>query len=302
MVQRPSLKDFPPRGRELARLYCAFLVSFFLASSFVVLISVPAHAAAIQHGTLDLIAENAWITPGQNFTIGMHFKLDTGWHIYWKNPGDSGEPPRVTWQLPQGISAGEIEWPAPTRMLYSNIMNYVYDGEVTLLVPMRADQTVNVSTGTAKFDASVRLLICSKEMCVPSKAQLSLSVPVKAQASAADQRTASLFASARAQLPKAAPKDWQFTWTDRKDSVILHARTMQHIATAYFFPMEDSPIDYSAKQDFASVAQGFQITMRKGNQPEKYGPRLRGVLVLADGQAYLLDVPAGSAASGRTGS
>jgi thiol:disulfide interchange protein DsbD len=302
MVQQPSLKEFQPGERDPARLHFALLVSFFLVASFAGLMSVSAHATAIQHGTLDLIAENAWITPGQNFTIGLHFKLDPGWHIYWKNPGDSGEPPRVTWQLPQGITAGEIEWPAPSRMLYSKIMNYVYDGEVTLLVPMRADQTVNVSAGTAKFDASLRLLICSKEMCVPSRAQLSLLVPVKTQASVADQKTASLFASARAHLPKAAPKDWQFSWTDKKDSVILHARTMQQISSAYFFPMEDSPIDYSAKQDFVTVAQGFQITMRKGNQPEKSGPRLRGVLVLADGQAYLLDVPAGSPPSGRMGS
>jgi thiol:disulfide interchange protein DsbD len=240
--------------------------------------------------------------PGQSFTIGLHFKLENGWHIYWKNPGDSGEPPLVTWQLPQGFTAGEIEWTAPSRMLYSTIMNYVYDGHVTLLVPMRADQTVNVATGSTKFDASVRLLICSKEMCVPSKAQLTLSVPVKTQAPVADPKIASLFSTARAHLPKPAPKDWQFTWTDKKDSVMLHARTAQHIATGYFFPMEDSPIDYSAKQDFANDAQGFHITMRKSNQPAQPISRLKGVLVLGDGQAYLLDVPAGGPASGRTGS
>jgi DsbC/DsbD-like thiol-disulfide interchange protein len=302
MIQQSPLKKFPARGSNSQRFLYALLIVGFLAGSFVGPIAVSVRAAAIQHGTLDLVAENAWITPGQSFTIGMHFKLDAGWHIYWRNPGDSGEPPRVTWQLPQGITAGEIEWPAPSKMLYSSIMNYVYDGEVTLLVPMRADQTVNVSTGTAKFDASVRLLICSKEMCVPSKAQLSLSLPVKSQASVAEQQAASLFAAARAHLPKAAPKDWQFTWTDKKDSVVLHGRTTQHIASAYFFPMEDSPIDYSAKQDYAPVPQGFQITMRKSNQPTQPISRLRGVLVLADGQAYLLDVPVGGSVLGRTGS
>jgi DsbC/DsbD-like thiol-disulfide interchange protein len=44
---------------------------------------------------------------------------DDGWHIYWQNPGDSGEPPRIKWQLPSGVTATALEWPTPMRMTTS---------------------------------------------------------------------------------------------------------------------------------------------------------------------------------------
>ena len=48
---------------------------------------------------------------------GVELKLDEGWHTYWKNPGDAGSPTKIEWQLPTGISAGEIQWPLPHRIL-----------------------------------------------------------------------------------------------------------------------------------------------------------------------------------------
>src|ERR1700685_3110278 len=70
-----------------------------------------AAATPIPHGTLELVAENQWIAAGHDFHLGLHFQLEKGWHIYWVNPGDSGEPPRVRWQLPPGVSVGAVEWP-----------------------------------------------------------------------------------------------------------------------------------------------------------------------------------------------
>jgi len=60
-----------------------------------------AESAAIPHGTLELVAENQWIAAGHDFNLGLHFELESGWHIYWINPGDSGEPPRKV-----GIASG----------------------------------------------------------------------------------------------------------------------------------------------------------------------------------------------------
>ena len=288
---------FPVSLHSPARLF----VSLFVAVSLLGFLTGAGWGASIQHGTLDLIAENDWVVPGQSFTIGLHFKLDPGWHIYWQNPGDAGEPPRVTWQLPAGITAGEIEWPAPQTMLTSTVMNYVYDREVLLLVPMRAAASVPASSGGAKLDASLRLLICSKEMCVPAKAQVSLSLSVKAQPAQPDARVAQLFSSTRAHLPKPAPAGWQFSWTDRQNSYVLRARTSAKTLPTYFFPLDDMQIDFSAKQEIAPVTGGFQMTLRKSNQLTKPASRLRGVLVLTDGQAYLLDVPVLSSAAGHSG-
>src|ERR1700682_3563826 len=93
-----------------------------------------ASAAPMPHGTIDLVAENLWIAPGHQTYFGLHFQLEKGWHIYWVNPGDSGQPPRVEWHLPEGLSAGEIEWPAPRRLGTSSIVDYGYEDAVVLLV------------------------------------------------------------------------------------------------------------------------------------------------------------------------
>src|SRR5258708_3640393 len=83
-------------------------------------------AASVPHGTVDFVTENQWITPGRRTYIGLHFQLEKGWHIYWINPGDSGQPPRIEWHLPAGLSAREIEWPAPRRIGTSTIVDFGY--------------------------------------------------------------------------------------------------------------------------------------------------------------------------------
>src|SRR4029077_16178400 len=138
-----------------------------------------AAGAPIPHGTLELVAEKQWIAAGHRFNVAVQFELEKGWHVYWVNPGDSGEPPRVTWDLPAGIKAGAIEWPAPRRLGTSTIEEHCYEDAVTLVVPMRADETLS-SQNPAQIAANVKVLVC-REMCIPGKAQVSLTLPVKLQ-------------------------------------------------------------------------------------------------------------------------
>src|SRR5260370_8790901 len=113
------------------------VVSLRLSSVFmVVLLLLPdsrASAASIPHGTVDLVAENQWIAPGRQTYLGLNFRLEKGWHIYWLNPGDSGQPPRVPWHLPDGLSAVEIASPAPPRVGASTIVAFRYEVPVILL-------------------------------------------------------------------------------------------------------------------------------------------------------------------------
>ncbi len=91
---------------------------------------------AIPHGTVELLSEQESIQPGHAIHLGLHFRLEKEWHIYWINPGDSGEPPRLEWRLPARLRAGAIEWPAPSRLPLPPFMDYGYEGEVLLPVPI----------------------------------------------------------------------------------------------------------------------------------------------------------------------
>ena len=251
--------------------------------------ATSAQSAHIPHGTLELISENSAITPGHDFTIGLEFKMEHGWHIYWENPGDSGEPPHVTWQLPKGLTAGEIKWPAPRKMGASTIVNYVYDGDVLLMAPIRVGADYSAATSD-KIEAAVKFLICSDQMCMPGKAQVSLTAPAKAQGGQ-DAGTAAIFAAARARLPKPAPPNWKVSGHKEKDSFVIDIQAGQAISQGYFFPLNESQIENSAPQVAASLPTGLRLTLRKSGELTKPIGILKGVLELPSGEAYLLNVP-----------
>jgi len=205
--------------------------------AFVVGAAAFAQPARVPHGTIDLISENSSVAPGHDFTVGLQFKMDKGWHIYWVNPGDSGEPPHVTWQLPRGLKAGDIVWPAPRRMGASTIINYVYDGDVLLMVPIHAGLDYSPSASD-KLDASIRFLICSDQMCVPGKAHLSLALPAKSSTNA--EAVAASFAAARTKLPKSPPENWKISGHVEKDLFIIDIQAGHAISQGTFFPLHES--------------------------------------------------------------
>lgn len=246
-----------------------------------------AAAVNIPHGTVDLIAENRWIAPGHPAYLGLNFKIEKGWHIYWVNPGDSGEPPRIEWQLPAGLSAGEIEWPAPRRLVTSTIVDFGYVDAVTLLVPLRASTSLPMNRD-AQISANLRVLVC-REICIPGKSQFSMSIPVNAKSPEADVQNSPLFAAARQRLPQPAPANWKFNVREEKDSFVLTAKLDRKITAASFFPLEESQIDNSALQKIIPVPGGFRLTLRKSDQLLKPIPRLRGILELPQNEAYIID-------------
>jgi thiol:disulfide interchange protein DsbD len=263
----------------------------FFSRFLLVLILLPdarASATSIPHGTVDFVAENKWITPGRQAYFGLNFQLEKGWHIYWVNPGDSGQPPRVEWHLPTGLRAGEIQWPAPRRLGTSTIVDFGYDNAVMLLVPMSASSTLPTNQAV-QLGAELRVLVC-REICIPGKAQILLSLPIKPMPPEVDARNSELFTAARKSLPRRAPRDWEFNVSDQKDSFVLTAKLGQQTTRATFFPIEESQVDNSAPQRAVPVATGFQLTLRKSDQLLKPIERLKGVLELSANQAYVIDV------------
>jgi thiol:disulfide interchange protein DsbD len=259
-----------------------FLVTLLLCAA-----TAEAAGSPVPHGTLELIAENQWIEIGHRFYLGLHFQLERGWHIYWVNPGDSGEPPRVTWRLPPGLNPGAIEWPAPRRLGTSSIVDFGYEDAVMLIVPVHAETTL-AAQPLAQLGAEIKVLVC-REICIPGKTQLSLTLPIKSRPPAPDVRTRDLFAAARKDLPRPAPQQWKFDVDDAKDSFMLAANPGPQTTQAIFFPLADAQIDNSAPQTLQPLANGFRLTLRKSDRILKPIERLKGVLVLSGNHAYLID-------------
>jgi len=157
------------------------------------------HAAPVktEHAEVELIAEKTALVVGEKNTIGLSIKHAPHWHSYWKNPGDSGYPTKITWQLPAGYGVSDFDWPTPKRLATGPIVNFGYEGEV--LLPL----TVSVPL-SAKLDEPVTLkgkaewLVC-KDVCIPEDGEVSLTLPVSK--TPAPGAAAARFAATRAATP-----------------------------------------------------------------------------------------------------
>src|SRR5437764_647121 len=137
-------------------------------------VAAPLHAASptgpIEPAKARLVPEASAIEPGATVWVDLHFDIAQGWHIYWRNPGDSGLPTEIAWKLPPGFAAGEIAWPAPERVVIGTIGNYGYAGTADLLVPVTAPKDLEPG-GTAHVEAAASWLVCS-DICIPGAAAL----------------------------------------------------------------------------------------------------------------------------------
>src|SRR5271165_2681359 len=82
------------------------------------------------HVHVQIVVPSSGLSRGQAANAGLYFKIDQGWHVYWKNAGDAGEPPHIKWTLPDGITAGPLQFPAPKRLPLGPLMDFGYEDEV----------------------------------------------------------------------------------------------------------------------------------------------------------------------------
>ncbi len=151
-----------------------------------------------------LITENPSGSPGGTVMLGVHLQIQEGWHVYWDGLNDTGYPVSVDLELPAGVTAGEMLWPAPERHISpGNILDHVYVGEVTLLVPLTVSGSAAVGS-SMRVDATVNWLAC-REACIPgsARAQTTFQVePAEDTSGNGDPRVA----VARSRLPGPAPE------------------------------------------------------------------------------------------------
>ena len=89
------------------------------------------------HVEAEIISRLAAVQPGQPIEVALRLKIIDHWHTYWLNPGDSGLPTKLSWTLPEGVSAGPIEWPYPKLLPLGPLMNFGFEGEVLHLVKLQ---------------------------------------------------------------------------------------------------------------------------------------------------------------------
>jgi thiol:disulfide interchange protein/DsbC/DsbD-like thiol-disulfide interchange protein len=214
-------------------------------------------AVSSRHDTVTLVSATDAVSPGQPFRVGLYFQLQPGWHTYWKNPGDAGQPPNLTLSLSPGTTAGPVAWPTPQRIAEGPVMTYAYTGNVLLPVTIRPA----AMNAPLTIQAHATWLIC-KQICVPEQGEFRLDLPSGA---ATPSPQAPLFAAHDRATPRPSP------WTTRVApdgtlSVQGPELSPSSVAAAWFIPQREGEIQDDAPQRLSVRDGGFTLalTLAKG--------------------------------------
>jgi thiol:disulfide interchange protein DsbD len=163
------------------------------------LLSTASHVVNTEQVRAELLVHAPeGIRAGQTFWLGLQIEHQPHWHTYWQNPGDSGLPTRVQWQLPAGLQAGDIAWPLPKKIPIGTLANYGYEGRLLLTVPVTVGADFRFpDSGPLALGLQAEWLVCRQE-CIPQEGRFTLNL-----ASAATQTPqAAAFESAQKLNPK----------------------------------------------------------------------------------------------------
>jgi thiol:disulfide interchange protein DsbD len=278
---------------RLPRLILALLLSPALG--------LPAQTASssadASHLHVQLVVPAGSLNPGEGADAGLYFKLEQGWHIYWENAGDSGEPPHIKWTMPQGISAGPLQFPAPKRLPLGPLMDFGYEDEV--LFPLTLEVAKTAKPGPVVLHAKVDWLVC-REVCIPGNAELEVeravpSAPVEVVQLVSDRN---IFNRLIGHLPKPLSASAKAIFQPTPTGFRLEVDTGHRESTAEFFPADQDILDNPAPQKLTPTPTGFILQLKKDANLTANPAQLNGVLELSGGRAYDIAAIPGTVAAG----
>ncbi len=254
--------------------------------------AVGAAQAANTTARLALPVETA--RPGATVTAGVVLEMAPGWHTYWRNPGESGMATEIEWNLPEGVTAGEILWPVPELYSEDDLVTYVHHGTSVLLVPLKLSDVL--PPGPLSIRAKVSWLECQVQ-CVPGSATIEATLKIGTQTT--PSQDSNLIAQAQALLPRrdadpGAKASWEGPATNDQRALIVEWPATEGLRSARFFPYPAKDYEISPQMERLPVDQSrvaLRTTARKFSG--EWPGTLDGVIASREGdssQAFEIQV------------
>ncbi len=251
--------------------------------------SIATHARAQEtepehYVDVRVIPQTDTVKPGETIDLAIEYVIYPHWHLYWKNPGDSGIPIKNTWTMPEGAEIGDIQWPLPEKILVEPLANYGYKDKVTLLQTLKLPETL--PGGPLTLSAKVDMLVCN-DVCIPETANVQTTLN-GGGTEASDNRA--VIDAARALMPAPLPGTHTFTQEDGKLVTTFKPENAYilkdiQIETAEFFPVEWGVINHFPAPENALTPDGI-LTVKQERSDTKLETIkiLGGVLTWKDAQ------------------
>lgn len=221
-----------------------------------------------QYVVARLLADNTQVKGGETVRIGLEQIIYPKWHTYWINPGDSGLATSITWDLPEGFSVSELEWPTPQKIPFGPLTNYGYEGSVTLLQNLTIPD--NIGDMPYELSARVDLLVCH-DICIPESHNVSIIL------NGTNPSEPQRILKAQAALPKTLNIQTGFYQAENNlildfQSNLLSENTVKSVT---LLPENWGLVNNTAQANITDTDTGFMISQTIGerdlNEIENYG-------------------------------
>lgn len=266
-------------------LFCFVAALIFLPFS-----AFASESVRTPHVTAEIRAETKTLQAGLENWVGIRLDVIKHWHIYWRNPGDSGLPTRVQWILPKDWEISDVHWPIPEKIELLPLVNYGYEGDTLLGFKLKVPKG---SFGKREISAKVSWLVC-KESCIPEKAELNFTVDVS-PGPAVRNPWALNFDRLRSEQPQPDILQPQFSLEgDRFDFAFSGAGKKEvQDKKIDFFPY-DAQLVKAAKSEIKLESNRIVLSLGKAEPFNEAAKELRGILTVEDQglkRAYELQFP-----------
>jgi len=275
-----------------------------------------ARAEAVFESDAPQLIATLLVSSGEPERIGVLFELAPGWHLYWRNPGETGVAPELELEA-KGRAIGPLAWPTPETFREADDLftTYGYEDRVLLsarMTPAEAMAIASPGPGAAIGAAAghvararAAVLVC-RTQCVP--ATFTLESPLAPILSERDRaRVEALFDEADARVPRpASALGWRVhaSWVagspavDGTDRLALSLEAPGKAMS--FMPLVNETLEFGSEQRVSIDSTAGRMTLDlDATRLEAGEDRLRGVVAVegADGEVRHaeIDVPIGGA-------
>ncbi|MDA8614336.1 protein-disulfide reductase DsbD family protein [Gammaproteobacteria bacterium] len=217
-----------------------FLALSILWSSFLL-----ANPVETGHTKASLIT-NLQSSSQESFFVGVRLEMQDGWHTYWENPGDSGNPFNARWSTDAGVIIENVSWPTPQTIPYPPLMTYGYEGDVVF--PFQVFRSLDTELTEISLDFD--FLICA-DICIPEKATLTLDLTSASSSDLLDQAISA--------LPTKLITTKSYV---NADELKVTFRSPKEFSSAYIFPRQSNLFAYTPNQAITKIDENiYEITL-----------------------------------------
>jgi thiol:disulfide interchange protein DsbD len=202
--------------------------------------------------------------PQEEGLLGAELLIEPGWHIYWKNSGDSGSPTEFKWETSAQEKIEELEWEAPSIHKEGEAL-WTHGYEKSALFFFN---TQNLKQSTSLV-LTLNYLIC-KDLCFPGKKMLSLDIKdgkiiIPSDLEADQERTN--WSSRYELLPKleqqSSRAEIYLETSSKKIAMLIYTKeygqkdflTLPYLVKPFSFGHEEIKIDSTYPKEFVSYRE-----------------------------------------------